>query len=101
MDLSGLKDELEALDGLTMSEHHPQHSRTQQTHSKLKPHKPHKKGSVLMWIGIRPKHLKLCKLTSNMSWTKALTLEQIRHFHSETVSSLSWTALDVLTPASN
>ena len=41
-----LKDELEALDGLTMSEHTIRNIlRRNRTHSKLKPHKPHKKGS--------------------------------------------------------
>ncbi len=45
-----------------------------------------------MWIGIRPKHLKLCKLTSKyVVDQKALTLEpeQIRHFHSKQFLSIS------------
>jgi len=64
-----LKEELEELDQISLSHHTIRNIlRRNKAKLKLKPHKPHKKGSrpYVDWYH-RPKPLKLCKLTSNMS----------------------------------
>ncbi len=58
-----LKEELEELDGLMISEYTIRNIlRRNKAKLKPKPHKPHKRAPVLMWIGIRPKPLKSSKL---------------------------------------
>jgi transposase len=92
-----LKEELEALDGLTMSEHTIRNIlRRNKAHSKLKPHKPHKKGSrpYVDWYQAKAFEIVQIDLKYVVD-QKALTLEQIRHFHSKQFPLYQWTAVDV------
>jgi transposase len=92
-----LKEELEALDGLSVSEHTIRNIlRRNKAKSKLKPHKPHKKGSrpYVDWYQAKAFEIVQIDLKYVVD-QKALTMEQIRHFHARQFPLYQWTAVDV------
>jgi transposase len=92
-----LKEELEALDGLLLSEHTIRNIlRRNKAKSILQPHKPHKKGSrpYVDWYQAKAFEIVQIDLKYVVD-QKALSLEQIRHFHNKQFPLYQWTAVDV------
>mgnify|MGYP003756109787 CR=1 FL=1 len=92
-----LKEELEALDGVTVSEYTIRNIlRRNKAKSQLKPHKPHKKGSrpYVDWYQAKAFEIVQIDLKYVVD-QKALTMEQIRHFHNKQFPLYQWTAVDV------
>ena len=92
-----LKEELEELDGLMISEYTIRNIlRRNKAKLKPKPHKPHKKGSrpYVDWYQAKAFEIVQIDLKYVID-QKALSLEQIRHFHSKQFPLYQWSAVDV------
>ena len=92
-----LKEELEALDGLFLSEHTIRNIlRRNKAKTNLPAHKPHKKGArpYIDWYQAKAFEIVQIDLKYIVD-QKALSMEQIRHFHNKQFPLYQWTALDV------
>ncbi len=92
-----LKEELAELDGVHLSEHTIRNIlRRNKAKTKLKQHKPHKKGSrpYVDWYQAKAFEIVQIDLKYVVD-QKALSLEQIRHFHNKQFPLYQWTAVDV------
>ena len=92
-----LKDELKEVAGLTISEHTIRNIlRRNKARSKIKPHKPHKKGSRPFVDWYQAKAFEIVQIDLKyVVDQKALSMEQIRHHHSNQFPLYQWTAIDV------
>lgn len=91
------REELESLDGVLISEHTIRNIlRRNKAKTKLKTHKPHKKGArpYVDWYQAKAFELVQIDLKYVVD-QKALTLEQIQHFHTKQFPLYQWTAVDV------
>ena len=92
-----LKDELKEVAGLTISEHTIRNIlRRNKARSKIKPHKPHKKGSRPFVDWYQAKAFEIVQIDLKyVVDQKALSMEQIRHHHSNQFPLYQLTPIDV------